>query len=271
MAPHKEPALQLFSGDSGYEMESTQEVTRASTQPVDLMPMRWGRTTGIATRHIGCCSMPLQTIGVGHHLDVYCIFTCRQLKSERPTNPCPDPWWIPEECQGAFLFFITLFALHSALLHNALQQCNTYEYGSAHAVAAAAKRAAVATGEERVKSRSTWDECQEFFEKVGPVWRSACMALLSVLSDWSQLIDSVEHIVSFWFCCAVRVHSEVPETLQYPHQAGTVHILVMTLQLLPCRTGIFLVFRRAETVGTCLQGKIPKNKKGRRLLMDLML
>ena len=24
----------------------------------------------------------------------------RQLKSERPQNPCPDPWWIPGECQG---------------------------------------------------------------------------------------------------------------------------------------------------------------------------
>ncbi len=29
----------------------------------------------------------------------------RQLKRERPQNSCPDPWWIPEQCQGATCYF----------------------------------------------------------------------------------------------------------------------------------------------------------------------
>mmetsp|Transcript_5694 Transcript_5694/g.16248 ORF Transcript_5694/g.16248 Transcript_5694/m.16248 type:complete len:192 (+) Transcript_5694:246-821(+) len=45
--------------------------------------------------------------------------TLTQLKRERPQNACPDPWWIPEKCQG----------------------------------------------EERIKSRTVWDECQAFFDK----------------------------------------------------------------------------------------------------------
>jgi hypothetical protein len=45
--------------------------------------------------------------------------TVTQLKHERPQNPCPDPWWIPEQCQG----------------------------------------------EERIKSRTVWDDCQGFFDE----------------------------------------------------------------------------------------------------------
>ena len=26
---------------------------------------------------------------------------CSQLQRERPYDPCPDPWWIPEECTGS--------------------------------------------------------------------------------------------------------------------------------------------------------------------------
>lgn len=43
----------------------------------------------------------------------------QQLKQERPHDPCPDPWWIPEQC----------------------------------------------TSEDRISSRSVWDECDAFFKK----------------------------------------------------------------------------------------------------------
>ena len=47
-----------------------------------------------------CISAGFAAFFVLSMLSVLYVLCCRQLKQERPQDPCPDPWWIPEYCKG---------------------------------------------------------------------------------------------------------------------------------------------------------------------------
>ena len=122
-------------------------------------------------------------------------------------------------------------------------------------------------GEERIGSRSTWDQCQEFFDKfeytgarrpMAAAEQLACVAVLPGPSWCSGLTKRLSvSAVKYLKKCGIPI-KEV--SIHDRPRSDRLSFAVMTS----------MSVSSSDTAVPISQGKVPKNKKGRRLLSMLL-
>lgn len=187
----------------------------------------------------------------------------RQLKSERPQNPCPDPWWIPGECQGIAHASHECDAHHCQHWWEATRSVANMAFVSSQRV----DDMRAAAGEERIGSRSTWDQCQEFFDKFEytgarqPIAAAEQLRYVAVLPGPSWCSGLTKRLsvsaVKYLKKCGIPIK----EVSIHDHPRS---------DRLPFAVMTSMSVSSSDTAVPISQGKVPKNKKGRRLLSMLL-
>jgi hypothetical protein len=124
-----------------------------------------------------------------------------------------------------------------------------------------------AAGEERIGSRSTWDQCQEFFDKFEYTGAQQLMAAAEQLRCIAVLPGPS------W--CSGLTKRLADSAVKYLKKCG-IPIKEVSIHEYPRSDRLFIVSRyllsvsKSDSAVPIAQGKVPKNKKGRRLLSMLL-